>query len=670
MQEKPAPIKSRGSPSQQSWPALARLIQVNLGLDDLSVIDAPALISQVKALGANGIVFNTGGIYAWYPSQVPGHTLHPTLDGRDMVAEAAKAAREAGLAFVGRYDFSLIEQPLADQNPSWVARTDDGAPLEIGGPRSDGMPPLIATTMTGAYRRKVALEILAEAHRRTPLDAVFFNAPEPFLDASEGSPQPTDTDSASAAFFETWNAWGATIAQVDPDCLILGRFNAFQYRDLDQLTDTSDLLTSQPLDWLDGGLETQRPSWFAALTTKVGRRAMGDKPPVIIVHAAPGLSWRHVGLPSVEARMWLSQVLANGGGLWHTLTSLPDQQQDTRLLDDIRWANQRAQAAEPWLKDTKAIASIGIVIARRKHSGSDHSEAAGLVDVLTSARRFYHPLSEADLTDEGLLGLNTLVLPSVECLSQDEEAAIIRFAEAGGAVIATFRTGWRDETGAARSTPALANLMGIASAGERVDDLYASYLSLTDETPLSRRLSGATLVAGQGPFQEVAPRSDAAVWAKLATPFAARGGVGKPPERVRKPEISRFPAVISTTKAVYFAHAIGSLVTRYGLPDHRNLVLAALDHVAKPQKVQIEAPTGVHASLFEQGDRLVLHLVNAVGQRPLADCVPVRNTIISADAEVMRTVPDGNELKRRADGSFVLNELGVWKTIEIRPAKG
>lgn len=670
MEQKSRSIKSTNTSSQPTWPKLARFIQVNLGLDDLDAIDAPALMGRLKALGANGVVFNTGGIYAWYPSQVLGHTIHPGLGNRNAVAEAAKSARDAGLTIIGRFDFSLIEEPLANENPDWIARSRNGEPLEIGGPRTDGRPPLIATAMTGGYRQKVALKILAEAHRRTPLDAVFFNAPEPFPDANEGAPQPTDAEAASATFFQTWNAWRTTIAEANPDCLILGRFNAFQYRDLGQLTDTSDLLTSQPLDWLDGGVETQRPSWFAGLTTKVGRRAMGDNPPVIIVHAAPGLSWRHVGLPSAEARMWLSQVLANGGGLWHTLTGLPDQQHDTRLLNDIRWANQQAEAAEPWLTDTKAIASIGIVIARRKHPGSDHSEASGLIDVLTSARRFYHPLSEADLTDEGLQSLDTLILPSLECLSQDEETAITRFAEAGGAVIATFRTGWRDETGAARSTPALANLMGIASAGERVDDLYASYLSLTAETPLSRRLSGATLVAGQGPFQEVEPRSDAAIWAKLATPFAARGGVGKPPERVRKPEISGFPAVISTTKAVYFAHAIGSLVTRYGLPDHRNLVLAALDHVAKPQMVQIEAPTGVHASLFEQGDHLVLHLVNAVGQRPLADCVPIRNIIISADAGAMRIVPENIDLERQADGSFVLNELDVWKTIEIRPAKG
>lgn len=154
MQQKSASIKCTDRSSQPKWPSIARFIQVNLGLDDLNSINASALMDRLKALGANGVVFNTGGIYAWYPSKVAGHTVHPSLGDRDAVAEAANAAHDAGLAFIGRFDFSLIEKPLANANPDWVARTDIGTPLEIGGPRTDGRPPLIATAMTGAYRRE------------------------------------------------------------------------------------------------------------------------------------------------------------------------------------------------------------------------------------------------------------------------------------------------------------------------------------------------------------------------------------------------------------------------------------------------------------------------------------------------------------------------------------
>ncbi len=660
-------FKSAERTAGSVWPALARVVQVNLGLSDAMSLDIDGLVRDLIALGANGVVFNTGGIYAWYPTELIHHGRNPYLVDRDLVAEMAASASAEGLSFIGRYDFSLIEAPLAEGKEDWLTLGVDGEPLEIGGPRADGLPALLATAMAGDYRRLVAPEIIHEAQGRTPLDAVFFNAPEPFPDCRSDTPQPSDPKEAEAAFFQNWGLWRDAVEKVDPACRILGRFNALQYRSLRHLAETCDVLTSQPLDWLDGGASGQRPSWFAALTTKVGRRAMSDEPPLIIVHAAPGLSWRHVGLPSAEARMWLAQVLANGGGLWQTLTALPNAQADRRMLEDVAWANRRAEEAEPWLTNTRSLASAGVVVPRRWHHDADHAEAAGIVDALTMGRRFYHPLTEEDLTADGLEGLEVVILPSVECLSDDEAEVIRRFAQEGGCVVATFRTGWRDETGVARPVPALADLFGISSAGERIDDLYAGYLALNADTPLTERLGDTALVAGQGPFQQVEPSLDAEVWAKLASPFAARGGVGKPPERVRRPELSKWPSVLSTGKTVYFAHAVGSLITRYGLPDHRSLVLAVLDHLAEPQSVQVEAPPGVHASLFEQDDRLILHLVNAVGARPLSECVPVYDVVVFANAEGMRTVPDGTDLASRPDGSFVLEKLDVWQMIEIRP---
>jgi len=667
MPKKTVLFKSTDRPTQSGWPSLARVVQVNLGLSDAISLDIDGLVADLIALGANGVVFNTGGVYTWYPTELTHHGRNPYLADRDLVAEMAGSAGAQGLSFIGRYDFSLIEAPLVEGRWDWLALGGDGEPLEIGEPRTDGLPALLATAMTGGYRRHVASDIIREAQGRTPLDAVFFNAPEPFPDCRSGTPQPSDPKQAEAAFFENWELWRNTVKQVDPECRILGRFNAFQYRSLRRLAATCDVLTSQPLDWLDGGVSDQRPPWFAALTTKVGRRAMANQPPLVIIHAAPGLSWRHVGLPRAEARMWLAQVLANGGELWQTLTGLPSGQADRRMLEDVAWANRCAEAAEPWLTNTRSVASIGVVVPRRWHEHADHTEAAGIVDALTMGRRFYHPLNEEDLTPDGLKGLEVLVLPSVECISDDEANVIERFAQQGGRVIATFRTGWRDETGALRPTPALTELFGIASTGERVDDLYASYFDLLEETPLSRQLGDTELVAGQGPFQQVEPSSRVDVWAKLALPFAARGGVGKPPERVRKPEISKWPAVQSTGKAVYFAHAIGRLITRYGLPDHRKLIFAALDHLAERQRVRVEAPTGVHASLFERGDRLLLHLLNAVGQRPLSDCVPIHDIGISADVTGMRTVPQGIDLKRQTNGCFVLEKLDVWQMIELRP---
>ena len=71
-----------------AWPALVRIVQVNVGLTDARSLDGDALVSKLMALGTSGVVSNTGGIYAWYSTELPYQARNPYLVNRDLVADA------------------------------------------------------------------------------------------------------------------------------------------------------------------------------------------------------------------------------------------------------------------------------------------------------------------------------------------------------------------------------------------------------------------------------------------------------------------------------------------------------------------------------------------------------------------------------------------------------
>lgn len=83
-------------------------------------LDAEKLAARLVRLHANALVFNVGGIYAWYPTQVPYHTINPLLkNGRDIVKEVVEACRKHSIRFIARYDFSKAVDQTYREHPEW-----------------------------------------------------------------------------------------------------------------------------------------------------------------------------------------------------------------------------------------------------------------------------------------------------------------------------------------------------------------------------------------------------------------------------------------------------------------------------------------------------------------------------------------------------------------------
>jgi hypothetical protein len=165
--------------SNQRFERPLRVVQTNLQVKDTAEINPAELAGQIDDLGGNALVFNVGGIYAWYDTDVPHHAENPHLpEDEDLLGAVIEACHERDIAFVGRVDFSKANDEVYAHRPEWFARDPDGESRTIGAERPGGWPLLRPTCPNGGYRKEgVAIPVLEEVLTRYDLDAVFYNAP-------------------------------------------------------------------------------------------------------------------------------------------------------------------------------------------------------------------------------------------------------------------------------------------------------------------------------------------------------------------------------------------------------------------------------------------------------------------------------------------------------------
>src|SRR4051812_30426032 len=99
------------------WRRPYRMVQTNLRQIDAS-LDPKRLARQVTEFGADVLVFNIGGIYAFYPTELDLHERNPFLKS-DLLGEMIEAAHAEGVAVVGRFDMSKSTRKAYDAHPEW-----------------------------------------------------------------------------------------------------------------------------------------------------------------------------------------------------------------------------------------------------------------------------------------------------------------------------------------------------------------------------------------------------------------------------------------------------------------------------------------------------------------------------------------------------------------------
>lgn len=650
-----------------------------------------------KRTEVQGVIVNAGGIVAYYPSRFPLHYRAQFLGGRDLFGELAQAAHQDGLVVMARMDSNRTAEEFYRAHPGWFAVDAEGKPYRA----ADKYIACINSPYYDEYLPGVLREIIERSRAEGITDNSWAgldrgsicycsNCDRKFR-AKTGLPIPRRADWDDPAYRQ-WILWSyerrtevwdlnnrTTQAAGGPDCIWSGMNSgsvssqARSFRDLKEICGRAHILLLDHQRRDDATGFQQNSDTGMLIHGLLGWDKLA--PESMAMYQAGPNSFRVASKPAAEARMWM--IAGFAGGIqpwWHHVAAYHEDRRMYRTAEPVmRWH----KANEQYLVNRRPVASVGVVWSQRNTDFYGRNHASDLVDLpyrgftqaLLRARIPYLPL-HADHIDRDGASLAVLILPNVAALSGEQCAAIRRFVERGGSLIATGASTLYSEWGDPREDFALADLFRAHATGTRLgasehrkwaSGAYHTYLRLSpelrarvygpkagdepapsgDRHPVLRGFDETDLLPYGGMLDPVRTDPGVVIPMTFVPPFPVY-----PPETawMREPKTTVAGLVLSThAKGGAIAYLPADLDRRYAkdhLPDHANL-LANLVRWAAGERIplHVEGAGLIDCRLYQQPGRLILHLVNltnaAAWRAPIDELIPV------GPLKVKVKLPDG-----------------------------
>jgi hypothetical protein len=611
------------------WTQDYRIVQTNLR--EIDIRENPRTIARaIRQFGGNVIVSNIGGIVAFYPTALPYQRRNPYLKG-DFAEAMITAAREEGLAYIGRFDLSKAMKPAYDAHPDWFMRNRDGTPREFAG--------TYQACPNGGWALDYGLRILTEGLTRYKPDGIFFNMTGyPRTDYANVDHGICVCDNCRRGFREMY---GKDLPQregfADPNWR---DYLAFQARTSEALRQRislhiNTLAPGVPITQHDsveqvGRGEVQRrvdraaPEW-AYQSGEQCRSALArspGKPWSSTSTAHIDYPWRQVTESAACHENRMAQQMGVGAKLdLYLMGTLADQDDPTYLppvsrLFKWREANAHhyfgmAESARVGIYQSGATGRLaGMTPYARYQTDEFRGFYTALVDARIPFRFARQPQGaedEARLTQD----FDVILAPNVMLVSDAEAAALDRFVQNGGLLIATGM------------------FAGFNDRGDRRDAIPLAAFPLT-RYAAAQAIAGWTLdparsvlkTPGRVPLDGVyfggATHGDAATLMRFA-----------PDQRFGPPEFSyAIPGVAPRTDpgvslraygkghTVHIPWIIGWHYYRDGLSVHRELIAALISRYAPPQRFTLSGAGPVELMVMRRDDGASLvTVVNYAGQR-------------------------------------------------------
>ena len=612
------------------WKRPFRMVQTNLRQPDARV-DQRMLARQIKEFGANVLLYNIGGIWAFYPTELPLQAINPMMEG-DALGRAVEAAHAEGLAIVGRFDMSKATRVAYEAHPEWFVHNDKGEPLEYNG--------TYQACINGGWYNDYAFQILSESLSRYDVDGVFFNMFGYLNFTYHGKYFGIGLCDEGRKRFR--DHYGHDLPKVED-------YSDPYYRDYVDFKEWTTLdLRRRIVEHIRGirssiaitghrgesdliRLETQRaverpqPEWpyQAGDQAKWGKAYSQGKTVSSTSANFVDFAWRFASETGACQVLRAAQQLANGATLDFYLLGVMDQD-DRKALGHVSQLFQWHASNETHYAGLTSSAKIALYHSRKTalHRAATHSrdlgEGAfrGAYRALVEARMPFDFVVDENLIDEAdaasLARYDAIVLPNTTALADGEAAALDRWVAEGGTLLATGEAGFYDAVGQRRPTTALASLPYVGMPHTR-EAMRGAYFRLHEgDLPLP----GVGLMMLDGRYYVAEAKPEAEMLLQLV-----------PPQRFGPPELC-FPEMESNQPGV--------LVARYGkgrtiylpwhpdwqyfrdsLPDHRTLIVSLLQRFIAPAPVRLVGDGALELTVQRQEatGRLLVHVVNYGGQR-------------------------------------------------------
>lgn len=656
--------QAQAGAGQAPWHRRAlRWGQTNITERDPERYDVAFWREYWKRTRVQGVIINAGGIVAYYPSKYPLHRRAEFLGDRDLYGELVEAAHRDGLAVLARMDSNRAAAEFFRAHPGWFARDAAGEPYRAADK--------YITCVNSPYYEEYIPGILTEIIERSKPEGLTDNSwsglgresicycencSRKFRDSTgHAIPRRKDWNDAAYRAWIRWNydrrleIWDlnnrASKAAGGPHCLWVGMNSGSIANQCRSFRDYKEICRRAEIIMLDH--QARSDAWGFQQNAETGKLIHGllgwEKPipESMSMYASGRVSFRLAAKPADEARMWMLAGFAGGiQPWWHHVGAYHEDRRAYKTAEPVmRWHERNEQ----YLVNRRPVAAVGVVWSQQNTDFYGRDDAAdlvetpyrGMVQALVRARIPYIPL-HADHIERDAGSLAVLALPNFAAMSDGQCAAVRRFAERGGALVATGASTLCDEWGDARRDFALADLFGAHAAGlpeaRWASGAAHSYLRLEGAAgrrhPVLRGFEETDILPFGGMLAPMRVDEGAVVAATFIPPFPIY-----PPETawMREPKTD-IPAMVlhnpGKARVAYLPADIDRRFARENLPDHGDLLANVIRWAAGGGiPLAVEGRGLLDCHLYAQPGRLILHIVNltsaAAWRAPVHELIPV-----------------------------------------------
>ncbi len=619
-----------------------------------------------------GIIVNAGGIVAYYPSKYPLHRRAQFLGDRDLFGEILHAARADCIAVLARMDSGGAGEEFYQAHTDWLCVDANGRPYR-------GRD-LYIPCINGPYYREYIPDLLREIATRYHPEGFTDNSwsglsrnsichcencARKFRDLA-GKPLPDRTNWEDPVY-RKWIQWSyacrleiwdlnnqVTREAGGPDCLWVGMNGGSipgqsqSFRDYKAICERSEIVM---LDHQSRGDSTGFQN--NGETGKLIHGLLGwDKliPESMAMYQAGRPTFRFTAKPAPEARLWMLDGFAGGiQPWWHHLGAY---QEDRRAFQTAEPVMRWHRANQDFLINRQPTVTLGVVWSQQNTDfyGRDDADLLveqpwrGMTQALIRARIPYLPV-HADHIERDASKFAALILPNFASMTDRQAAAIRKFVERGGGLLATGESSLRDEWGEFRGDFALADLLGVhiiekpsnQDGRRQGSEMQHTYLRLPSgkgephahRHPILRGFEETDLLPFGGILHPLRLEPDVQVLLTFVPPFPVY-----PPESVwmRQPKTD-IPALIlrevrDRGRVAFLPADLDRRFTRDNLPDHGNLLSNLIRWIARDNiPLHVEGPGLIDCHLYRQADRVILHVVNLTNagtwRAPVDELIPI-----------------------------------------------
>lgn len=613
--------------------------QINIRENEPPNFDVAWWEAYWRELRLDGITLNAGGLVAYYPTALEDQHRSRWLGDRDLFGELVEAVKRCNMRVLARIDPGESYSDVYYRHPDWFAVDLQGQPL-----RDTEDPELYIPCMNGPYYWKFVPQIIAEIHDRYDVDGIFCSewdgrrricyctqCAKLFHEATglklPGGADPRDMNWKlwmrwhQQRLEDLWTFWDSTTKQIKPSTFFMGNHSERGF-----LADQAEMIAVD-----NQHRRGDQPLWAVGAQGKRMRALTQAKKPYFHIFSSYSYA-RHVAKPEPEYRLYIADALLADSRPWFTM--IGGHQDDRRQFPPLRDMYQWHARNQRHLVGRESLADVGIVFADREAFVPDSRGQVGLDGMYYAMLRSRIPFDMVHIermAEDTLDRYKVLILPDVSCVSDEEAAALRSYVERGGALMATFATGARDEWGRERERGALDDVLGIVGRGPALGPLFHSYSNLHGPHPILEGLKDTVVTLGtEWVVPVVASAESNASLLTMTPPY-----IWYPPELAFSPEgDSGLPLLVLTEgvagegRRVYWTGDVDALVLGSNSPDHIRMLRQSVEWArGADAKVQVTGPGIVEVHPYRQSDALQIHLVNFTNpdawRAPIQELIPV-----------------------------------------------